>query len=144
MKMQSWVIYGLIAAVCFGVTNVLFKIAQQKGSLSPYYLSFLIAFGAVLVSGLFLIFNPDFQFELKSNSLALAAGIIWAIGMIVVAVAITQKADISRLAPIFNTNTLITVLLGIIFLNEIPDASQMIRVVGGAVLIVIGAILVSI
>ena len=142
--MQNWVVYGIIAAVCFGVTNILFKVAQQKGSLSPYYLSFLIALGAVLVSGLFLAFNPDFQFELKSNSLALAAGMLWAIGMLAVAVAIVQKADIARLAPIFNANTLVTVLLGIIFLKELPDISQMFRVVAGAILIVVGAVLVSV
>ena len=142
--MPNWIVYGIIAAVCFGVTNVLFKVAQQKGNLSPYYLSFLIALGAVIVSGLFLAFNPSFQFELKSNSLALAAGIVWAVGMILVAVAIAQKADISRLSPIFNANTLVTVLLGIIFLKELPDVSQMFRVVAGAVLIVIGAVLVSV
>jgi len=142
--MQNWVVYGVIAAVCFGVTNILFKVAQQKGNLSPYYLSFLIALGAVFVSGLFLAFNPDFQFELKSNSLALAAGVVWAVGMILVAVAIAQKADISRLSPIFNANTLVTVLLGIVFLKELPDVSQMFRVVAGAVLIVVGAVLVSV
>ena len=142
--MQNWIVYGIIAAVCFGVTNVLFKVAQQKGNLSPYYLSFMIGIGAVLISGLFLVFNHDFQFELKSNGLALAAGIIWGIGMIAVAVAIAQKADISRLTPIFNANTLVTVVLGIIFLHEIPNTSQMLRVIAGAVLIVIGAVLVSV
>ena len=47
-------------------------------------------------------------------------------------------------APIFNANTLVTVMLGIIFLHEIPNTSQMLRVIAGAVLIVIGAVLVSI
>ena len=65
-------------------------------------------------------------------------------GIIAVVIAISQKADVARLAPIYNTNTILAVLMGIIFLKEIPDVSQMIRVIGGAVLIVIGAILVSI
>ena len=142
--MPNWIVYGIIAAVCFGVTNVLFKVAQQKGNLSPYYLSFVFGLGVLLVSGLFLVFNPSFQFELKSNGLVLAAGIIWTIGMLAVVVALAQKADISRLAPIFNANTLVTVVLGIIFLHEIPNTSQMLRVIAGAVLIVIGAVLVSI
>ena len=143
--MQSWVVYGVIAAFCFGVTNVILKVAQQKGNLSPYYLSFVFALGVMLVSGLFMIFNHTvFQFELKSNSLALAAGILYTMGMLSVLIAIANKADIARLAPIFNANTLITVILGIIFLKEVPDVSQMMRVIGGAVLIVVGAVLVSV
>ena len=66
------------------------------------------------------------------------------IGFLAVAVAIAQKADVARLAPIYNANTIIAVLLGIIFLKEIPNASQIFRVVAGAVLIVIGAVLVSV
>ena len=87
--------------------------------------------------------KPSFDFEWKSSGLALIAGIIWSVGFLAIAIAISQKADIARLAPIYNTNTLIAVLLGIIFLKEIPDASSIFRIIGGAVLIVVGAVLVS-
>ena len=50
----------------------------------------------------------------------------------------------SQLAPIYNANTIIAVILGIILLKEIPNASQMIRIIIGAVMIVVGAVLVSI
>ena len=80
----------------------------------------------------------------ETKGLALIAGIIWGLGFLAVAIAIAQKADVARLAPIYNTNTLLAVLLGIIFLKEIPDASQIFRVVAGAVLIVTGAVLVSV
>jgi len=98
----------------------------------------------VFIFGVFLLFKPSFDFEWKSSSIALIAGITWGLGFLAVAVAIAQKADIARLAPIYNTNTLLAVLLGIIFLKEIPNASQIFRVIAGAVLIVIGSILVSI
>ena len=76
--------------------------------------------------------------------MAIIAGAVWAVGMIAVAIAISQKADVARLAPIYNVNTILAALMGIIFLKEIPDVSQMIRVIGGAVLVVIGAIMVSV
>ena len=142
--MPNWVIYGLIAAVCFGITTVMFKAAQQKGNLSPYHVSFIFGLGIILLFGVLLIFNPIAKIEWKPSALALTAGIIWGIGMIAVAIAIAQKADVARLAPIYNINTLITVLLGIIFLHEIPDASHLFRVIAGAVLVVAGAVLVSI
>jgi len=142
--MQSWVVYGLVASVCFGVVTVLFKIAQQKGNLTPYYTSFLFGIGVMIVFGIFFLFNPGYNIQWKSNGIAIAAGILWGIGMLVVAIAISKNVEVARLAPIFNTNTLITVVLGIILLHEIPNASQMFRVIAGAVLIVVGAILVSV
>ena len=142
--MQSWIIYGLIAAFFFGLNTILYKAAQQKGNFSPYYGLLMFGIGTMIVLVAFFLFKPSFEFECKSSGLAIIAGAVWAVGMIMVAIAISQKADIARLAPIYNINTILAVLMGIIFLKEIPDASQMIRVIGGAVLIVIGAILVSI
>ena len=118
---MNWIAYGLIAAFFFALNTILYKIAQQKGNFSPYYGVLMFGIGVMIV-----------------------AGAVWAIGMIAVAIAISQKADVARLAPIYNINTILAVLMGIIFLNEIPDMSQMIRVISGAVLIVVGAVMVSI
>lgn len=142
--MPNWIFYGLIAFVCFAVNTVIFKIAQQRGNFSPYYGALLFGIGAIFLFGLFFIFKPSFSLGWKSSGLVIIAGMIWAIGFLSIAVAIAQNADVARLAPIYNANTLLVVLLGIIFLKEIPDASQIFRVIAGAVLIVIGAVLVSV
>ena len=142
--MQNWIVYGLIAAFFFAVNTIIYKIAQQKGHFSPYFGSFIFGVGVVLIFGLFFLFKPSFDFELKSSSLALFAGMLWGLGFLAIAVAIAKGGDVARLAPIYNTNTILAVLMGIIFLKEIPDASQMLRVIAGSVLVVIGAILVSI
>lgn len=142
--MEDWIFYGIIAAVCFGLNTIIYKIAVQKGNFSPYLGSFIFGLGVIFIFGLFLLFRPSFEFDLKSSVFAAVAGIIWGLGFIAVAVAIAKGSDVARLAPIYNSNTIIAVVLGIILLKEIPDASQMFRVIGGAVLIVIGAVLVSI
>ncbi|MEK6983269.1 MAG: GRP family sugar transporter [Nanoarchaeota archaeon] len=142
--MPNWIFYGLVAFICFAVNTIIYKFAQQKGNFSPYYGALLFGLGAMLLFGLFFVFKPSSNFEWKSSSLALFAGVIWAIGFLAVAIAIFQKAEVARLAPIYNANTLLAVFLGIVFLKEIPDASQIFRVVAGAVLIVIGAVLVSV
>ena len=142
--MANLIVYGLIAAFFFAVNTIIYKIAQQKGNFSPYYGILMFGIGITIVSVVFFLFKPSFEFEWKSSGLAIIAGAVWAIGMIMVAIAISQKADVARLAPIYNTNTILAVLMGIIFLKEIPDASQMLRVIAGAVLVVVGAILVSI
>ena len=142
--MPNWIVYGIIASVFFALNTIIYKVAQQKGNFSPFYGSFIFGLGIVLIFGLFLLFKPSFEFEWKSSSLALIAGMVWAFGFLAVAVALAQKADVARLAPIYNTNTILAVLIAIIFLKEIPDVSQIFRIVAGAVLIVVGAILVSI
>ncbi len=142
--MQNWVIYGFIASFFFALNIIIYKVAQQKGNFSPYYGSFIFGLGIVLIFGLFLLFKPSFEFEWGSSSLALIAGIIWGLGFLAVSAAIAQKADVARLAPIYNTNTILAVLIAIIFLKEIPDVSQMFRVIAGAVLIVVGSVLVSV
>lgn len=57
--------------------------------------------------------------------------------------ALVNKADVSRLVPIFNTNTLVAVALGMILLKELPAGTEKIKVVIGAILIVVGGVLVS-
>ena len=141
--MQNWIFYGIMASFFFGLNAVVYKIAYQKGYFSPYYGSFMFGMGILIVFGMFLLFKPGFEFEWKSSGLAAAAGAIWAFGFLSIAIAVSQKADIARLAPIYNTNTIIAVLIGIIFLKEIPDKSQVLRIVSGAVLIVLGAVMVS-
>jgi transporter family protein len=142
--MESWVFYGIAASVFFAVNTIVYKVAAQKGNFSPYFGSFVFGLGIVLLFGLFFIFRPGFSFEWKSSSLALIAGVIWGLGFLAIAIAISKGGNVSQLAPIYNTNTILAVLLGIIFLKEIPDVSQVYRIIGGAVLIVAGSVLVSI
>ena len=142
--MENWIIQGIIAAVFFGINTVIFKIAIQKGNLNPAYASLAFGIGIIITFLIYYFVNPNWQFELKSTSIAVFAGILWAIGLIAVTIAISQKGNIAQLAPIYNTNTIITVILGIILLKEIPDMSQMIRIIIGAFMIVAGAVLVTI
>ena len=142
--MENWIVYGVIAAIFFGINTVIFKIAIQKGNLNPAYASLAFGVGTLITFLIYYFANPGWQFEWKSTSIAVFAGVTWAIGMIAIAIAISQKGNIAQLAPIYNTNTIIAVILGIILLKEIPDMSQIIRIVIGAVMIVIGAVLVSV
>ena len=142
--MESWIFYGIIAAICFGINTIIFKIAYQKGNFSPAYGSLVFGFGILLAFVVYFLTKPSLQFEWKSTILAVVAGVIWAVGFLAVAVAISQKGEVAKLAPLYNANTIIAVLLGIFLLKEVPNTSQMIRVIIGAVMIIAGAVLVSI
>lgn len=143
--MQQWIIYGLLASLFFGINVIFLKIASTRGvGLNPYTAAFAYGIGAFILFSLVYFFKlPRFNNNWDGVIFAVIAGAIWALGLVMVSVAIVNKGDISKLAPLYNTNTLIAVLLGIIFLKEIPAGTEIIKVVSGAVLIVIGAILVS-
>ena len=142
--MENWIFYGIIAAICFGVNTILYKIASQKGNFSPAFGSLVFGIGILIAFLVYFFAKPSLQFEWKSTTLAIIAGIIWAIGFLAIAIAISQKGEVAKLAPLYNANTIIAVVLGIVLLKEVPDMSQMWRVVAGAVMIVVRAVLVSV
>lgn len=145
MSLENWIFYGLAAAVCFGINTVLYKISVTKGSgLNPFIAILSVAAGIFLF---FLIASikhlPSFNSNWQNVAIAFASGIIWAAGMLMIVLAISHNVPIAKLAPLFNTNTIITVCLGLFLLKEIPSAAGVVKVIAGTILIVAGAIVVS-
>jgi len=84
-----------------------------------------------------LVLSPSVLF------LGMLTGALWAGGMLFTFIAFSSGAEAAKLVPIYNTNTLIAIFLGITFLHELPAPDQRIKVITGAALIVVGSILVS-
>jgi len=79
------------------------------------------------------------------SALAVGAltGALWSAGMISTFFAFSAGAEAAKLTPIYNTNTLIAVFLGIVALHELPAPDAKLKVITGAALIVVGSILVA-
>jgi len=142
----TWLIYALLAALFWGTYIVISKMVTSDKyygfSTNVASLLMLVGIGIVFV-GYFLSAKPALPTNTNGILLGVLTGALWAGGMIFPFLALKSGADVSRLAPIYNTNTLIAVVLGIILLHEVPQAASMIKVLLGAFLIVIGGILVS-
>lgn len=109
---------------------------------------FMVVFGIAIILAVFVYV----LLSLKQASLPMTfpvigwgmlTGVLWAVGMIFTFMAFSSGAEAAKLVPIYNTNTLIAVFLGLIFLHELPAPDQRFKVISGALLIVIGSILVS-
>jgi len=146
--MEEWVYFGLLAAVSFAIAGLAAKVALNKD-----YMGLDVRTAAVLtalgVSAVFIAFY-FLSGGVKAVSLSptaaaagIAIGLFWALGQILIFTALLRGADAARMAPIYNMNTLLVVVFGIILLHEIPDKTQTLRVVVGAILIVAGGILVG-
>ena len=146
---SQWVILGLAAAFFFGLSGLMAKVALGE----RYYnldvrtvaLMTIVGISLTLLSFYFLLGGSD---VLSTPGHALVAGVsvgvFWALGQMLMYYALVKGAEISRLAPLYNINTLVVLVLAVIFLKELPDKTSLVRVAFGAVLIVLGGILVSI
>ncbi len=133
---------GIVPAFAFGLSGVFVKASNQAGiGVGPY----LIAAGlAVAFCGvLFLVIFPDRTISLKSGSAAFAMGFLWAIGAGLVAIAVSRLgAPIAKLVPLYNTNTLVAVLLTLWIFAEWKQV-QPLKLLAGSALIMVGSVFVS-
>ncbi|MCX6775983.1 MAG: GRP family sugar transporter [Candidatus Micrarchaeota archaeon] len=146
--METWILYGVIAALLFGTYVVVSKVvtSEKYFGLNIHAAVFLMLIGIAIV---FLLYSfsggvPKLANNPTTLALAILAGVLWAAGMIITYIALNSGADVTRLTPVYNTNTLVAVTLGIILLGELPGSTEKIKVIVGAILIVIGGILVSV
>ncbi len=141
--METWIIFAVLAALSWGTYIVLNKVAISRG-VSPFLVLALMAVGIVgLFAAVFFVSKPSISTDSTGLALAVIAGGLWGVGQLFAVLALANKAPVAKLAPIYNTNTLVAVLLGIILLKELPAGTEKIKVLIGAVLIVVGGVLVS-
>ena len=144
--LDNWLLLGLCAALLFGLSAVLGKIVvgQKFFGLRPSFAGILFIIGSGIVLAAFFL---SFPAVIPKNPFHIAAGIgvgiLWGIGQVLVLIAVSRNANIAQLAPIYNINTLVAVILGIFLLSEIPNQTQTIKIIVGGILITIGAVLVS-
>jgi uncharacterized membrane protein len=147
--MENWLLLGLLAAVVYALSGLASKVAlnHKYMGVEPALAGLYTALGVTVVFMVYYVYTKGFTLpkqDLGGIISSVAVGFFWALGVIFVYTALMRHADISKMAPIYNMNTLIVVLLGIILLKELPDKTQALRVFIGAVLIVVGGILVSV
>lgn len=146
--MENWLALGLAAALAYSISGLATKVALDKRymGLEPTSVALLVMAGVVLgFASFYLLFAGLKVPELKPAAalVGVAVGFFWALGSLMVYYGLLRGADVSRMAPVYNLNTLLVVAGGIILLHELPDKAQALRVAAGAVLIVIGGVLVS-
>ena len=136
------IVGGLVPGLIFGLSNVVVKMATQKGIALPYYI---ICTGlAVVCVGVVLLFSlPERQISMTSGAIAFSGGALWAGGMACIVFALQRYgASISVLTPLFNMNTLVAVILGMWIFVEWRTVSVP-QLLLGAVLITAGATVVA-
>jgi uncharacterized membrane protein len=128
--------------VLWAITGIFQKISAQHGTPPTIYLA---VFGLVIfVSGLAssIILAPE-RGNLPGLAFAGLAGVSFALGTAAISFALWRYgAAISKLTPVLNTNILITVIFGLLFLKEAGGVNPW-QLSAGALLVTIGAAIVA-
>lgn len=140
---MNWAVFGILASLAWGTYIILLKKAtsEQYYGLASLTTFFVMSLGILFVSTIGFLLEGSGAFFEQGMGIAFASGLLWGTGMCSVTFAVSsEKTLVSKLTPLYNTNTLVAVLLGIFLLNEVPE--QQVVVLAGAILVVLGGILV--
>ena len=144
MDAKGLLIGGLIPALMFGVAGFLQKATMRTGAgLGPYLLC--IGLGVVTLGGVMTLAGGGAARTIspKATLMAGSIGLAWGLGMWLVAIGISRYgAPLAKVAPLYNMNTLVVVVLALIFFAEYRDV-VVAKLILGASLIMVGGYLVA-
>jgi hypothetical protein len=144
VEFKGLLIGGLLPALAFGATGLLQKVTMRTGiGLGPYLLC--LGLGVVIVGGATQILSPGSSraVSLRTAALSGTVGASWGLGMALVALGLSRYGvPLSKLAPLYNLNTLVVVLLALVVFSEFREVAAG-RLLAGTTLILLGAWLVG-
>ncbi len=133
---------GVLPALAFGLAGLLQKSASRTSpGMGPYLLWI---GGGVLLAGItYTLFSPNRTITTGAGLQAMGIGLSWGLGMAAVGLGIGHyMVPVSKLAPLYNMNTLVVVLLALVIFAEARDVVVP-RLLLGTVLIMAGGLVVS-
>ncbi|MCH2174413.1 MAG: hypothetical protein MK193_01655 [Lentisphaeria bacterium] len=140
-QVLSILIGGVLAALLLGISSILQKVSNSSG-ISPSQFIFFAGL-SIALSGALVWGGIQYESQLTSKAVIYAClfGVVWAAAAFCVSISISRYgANISQLVSLFNMNTLVGVVLGLIIFREYQQVNTPMLLVG-ATLIFVGGIL---
>ncbi|MDP7247443.1 MAG: hypothetical protein QF741_02345 [Candidatus Peribacteraceae bacterium] len=136
------IIGGLVPALLYGFSGMFAKASNEAGISVGIYL-LIIGISIAALGGISAIFDTNHTLNMKSGMHALGFGITWGIASGLIAIALTKyHSPISQLAPLYNLNTLVTIVLALWIFSEWNQV-KVPQLLFGSLLIVVGGIFVA-
>ena len=141
----SWmglVIGGFVPALGYALFAICTKYATTSG-IGPGASLAVVGLATALVGAVFHLVLPATAITTRGVLWAGASGLLWAAGTGFVSLALMRYGiPVSKLNPIYNTNTLLAVVLGLVVFSEWKQV-DVIKLSLGALLILAGSLLVA-
>lgn len=139
MNMHTWLVYSLMATLCWGLWSFLAKISSL--SLNSRTVLILACAGSFIAFPLLVtLFNKHLWFSWKNLNcyIAILSGVIGLLGSLFFYLALAQT-EATRVVVISALYPAVTTILAIIFLNENMTISK----ISGVIMAIAGIILLS-
>ena len=136
------IIGGVVPAFAFGISNVFMKASTKGGiSVAPYLL--ISALALLTVAIILFVFTKGNSVSFQSGAYAFVATFIWGLAIASATIALSSYGvSLSRIVPIFNMNTLISVFLALWVFAEWKQV-KVPQLLIGTLLIMAGGIMVA-
>ncbi len=140
--MLALVIGGVLPALMLGVAGIFQKLSTNSGiGTGPFLIG--VGITTVIVGSVFLLVEKQAAVSAQSAGLTMLYGLVWATATGFVALALSRYgAQISQLVPLYNMNTLVAVILGLLIFAEWRHVDPW-KLLAAAVLIVAGGVLAA-
>jgi len=140
--MKGILIGGLLPALLYSFSATLQK-ASTRAGIGMALLMVFVSAGVFIASCAMYFVMPDSTVNIRSALYAMALGVCWCLGTGAVGLALVRyNVPLSKLVPLYNMNTLITVIFGLIVFMEWKQVDK-IQLIAGAILVVVGGIMVA-
>jgi uncharacterized membrane protein len=141
-KQFSLLLGGFIPAVLFGIVAVFQKVISRTGvGVGPYLMG--IGLSIFVMGALFAWWDRDLAITTRAATFMVLFGILWSVAMACVAIALKRyNGQICQIVSIYNMNTLVTVVIGLMVLSEWKNV-QPVKLLVAALLITLGGILAA-
>lgn len=129
-------------AILLGIAGIFQKFSVNGGiGTGPFLIG--VGVTTVIVGGVFLLVEKQAAVTVQSGGFTVLYGLVWATATGFVALALSRYgAQISQLVPLYNMNTLVAVVLGLVIFAEWRHVDPW-KLLAAAVLIVAGGVLAS-
>lgn len=141
-KTVAIVLGGLLPAIMLGLAGIFQKFSASGGiGTGPFLIG--VGVTTVVVGGIFLFLEKQVAITGQSAAFTLLYGLIWATATGFVAISLSRYGgQISQLVPLYNMNTLVAVVLGLVIFAEWRNVDPL-KLALAAVLIVAGGVLAA-
>ena len=141
-KTLAIVLGGVLPAILLGIAGIFQKFSANGGiGTGPFLIG--VGLTTVVVGGVFVVVEKQAVITGQSTVFTLLYGLVWATATGFVAISLSRYGgQISQLVPLYNMNTLVAVLLGLVIFAEWRNVDPW-KLLAAAVLIVAGGVLAS-
>lgn len=141
-KLLGLIVGGLLPALLYGVAGIFAKTSTNIGMPVGGHL---ICIGVIvsLTGVLFSWLLPGTMPSMGAIASSSMLGLLWGLGTGFVALGLLKyRAPLAKLVPLYNMNTLVTVMLALIIFGEWKQSNP-VQLIIGAAFIILGGLLVS-